>query len=853
MGSTIKKIRISIMALFLTCLFTIPIDAFGAEDVHSLTIKGNETQSNDSYHYLTLVHKPDNSYIWEDELSIYQDYDGSATPGSSRVTYKIDKDFISNTDSYYDITVEYYDAGIGTILLQSSTDANNSINYGKTGYGGYAEEEWWSWGQSASLNNIVHSLTNTQTFSSHTFKVTDDFFDDNVDNYIHLYYGRTVNYDDVLRIKSITVTKRKYKIDSIDRNSSNNTPLLGNIYSSHFGMGFKVHNTSADSENVIISYAIHDSLGNTIFNECFESESLAGNSEIKKYIKEPEKFGTYTLEISVSDQDNIIETESIKFSKIPKDLSDSSSSFLAINSIFGHSGWASERQINNAVVASKKLGINDVRTFVNGAFIKEDITSGGYTNALGRYEYTLDSLIDYHSQNILFNADPYDAFVEIDANTGKLTAESFTKILNETINLYSDIARKYGNRTDYYEILNEWNLTKEEITPEQLAEIEIKTAIAIKKIDPTAKIIAVSANKFPIYNNIDYSNFSTNSWYARVLDAEIVVEEDLSGHNNVPLSILEVVDALSIHPYSVDATTAPESAKDSLPSVNESLINFRKMIEYYKNKQGIEKDIPIWVTEMGYSTLPHQVTEREQASYLTRFLLWSLANNGKDTLDIEKVYLWYLADESVTNNIQGESYGLLNSYKSDNDKSSIRDVELSAKESYVAVDAYGSLFNGFSVDGIRELTKDEYYFYQFMDEGNKKSIYTIWNNTNTVDKQVSLDVIEGEYSMYDMFGNIIGNGSVENGHIVTDITNTPTYIVVVGADNPLLPEDNNEDETNTLGAPDTGLFTGRFGTTECVLCITPAIIIVLIIAIPKTRFPYKHFRRSHKRLRHLWK
>ena len=182
--------------------------------------------------YLSLETRSVNieKYDGYDVFKNYIEDDNTTNRGSSKLTFKVAKNFIGDKDNYYDITINYFDAGLGTILLQVSNDYDNTINYGKTGYGGYVEEPWWTWGNGYYFKNMSICLTNTNTWKTYTFRVSDTFFEKNIDNYLHFYFG-TNNKNtsgEVINIREVIVTKKVTKILSIDKNTNNNEAVVGN-------------------------------------------------------------------------------------------------------------------------------------------------------------------------------------------------------------------------------------------------------------------------------------------------------------------------------------------------------------------------------------------------------------------------------------------------------------------------------------------------------------------------------------------------------------------------------------------------------------------------------------------------
>jgi len=742
---------------------------------NTLTITAGNTVSDDSNGSLSLVRFSgtlgedyDNSELKKEWVN-YVEGNGEEEPGNSRLTFKVDKSFISDDDNYYDISLEYYDAGIAAVLLQTSTDENNSMDYGKTGYGGYVEDPYWTWSDNYYFANLNFNLTATNTWKTYTFRVTDEFFEDNVDNYIHFYFGREPDFNDVVRVRNVVLTKRSLKIDSTDKNATNNEPLIGNIYADdNFGMGFSVYNASDETQNVTLSYKVIDSNGNTVYTKNCGTIALESKRTQKIYIDSPDKYGTYDLIVTAVYDQGIVEEEEIKFSKIPANLISTNNKFLGINSFFGYSGWTNDRQIKDAVDTGKQLGINDIRTNIIGPHLTADINSD-YNNELGRYEWTYDPLFETYNQDILFTVHP-------DGSTDD-------EILQKAIDTYERIARKYGDKIEYYEILNEINLVGESwfgMSAEDYAEVLVKSAIAIKAIDSDAKIVGIDSNRIPIYEGNNYSTYSLeNSWMAQVLNKSVDVDLNEDGVPDSSMIPLEVIDVISVHPYPETYTLPPE-ASESMNTIDEQLNDLRAFIEAMKDKNNVDKEIPIWITEFGYQTSElYGVTEEYQAAYITRFLIWSLANT--DALDIEKVYIYALQDTGFTNVHDGGTYGIIDSFKGDNLKGYERDVEMAAKKSYVTVNNYSYLLNGAQPVASNEATveRDGYYRYEFEKEDENQTIIVVWNNDETIaSKNVTLNVSHGSITIYDICGNIVNEFANGKGNMNVGISYNPIYIVI---------------------------------------------------------------------------
>lgn len=757
--------------------------------VDYLLVKGHTFQTNNvsvsispksNTQYFSLVtdnvsiEKMDDKLTWVNNV----EYNDSSNKGSSKLTYKVDKNFIGNEDSYYDITIEYYDEGDSSVLLQSSIDSANTPNYTLSGVGGYVEESWWTWGRGFYSKNLAFGLTNTKKWKTYTFEVTDDFFEDNVDNYLNFYFGKETknNENESVKVSKITINKRLFKIDSIDKNTEGNIAVVGNIYTNEdFGMGFSVKNTSAIDKDVNISYSIIDENLNVLVNEDLSSTTILKNESKKVYIKSPKKYGTFNLIVKI-EYDGVIEEEVIDFSMIVCNLSEKNNDFLGLNTHFGYSGWANNKHIEESIKLRKKIGVNSIRNGVNEYFINSDKASG-MTEEMGRYSSTFNSILKEYKQDLLINVWEVDSQVVV-GNDGIIDSDSF-KILKENINdIYSTIATEYGDYITYYEILNEWNYfsPSNSVTPEQYAEIVIEVSKVIKKIDSDAKIVAFSSGDDIFSNNI-YTKYSMDSWISKVLATAVTIDYDDDG-NNESIHIYDVIDVISLHPYTFESKESPDGEFSLSFRINE----FRKLLSNYTSKK-----IPIWISEIGYETSSLGITELQQAAYITRTLIWGLANNTSDKAYIEKMYIYSFQNEATFNTNDQANLGIVNGYKDTNLKPFTRNVEMSAKSAYVAMNNFSYLLNNAKLVDTNEESilsstdfsnNNYYYWYKFVnDSGN--TIITAWNNNEeTIKQNISLNVPKGNVVIYDMYGNILNSFSNENDTISLDISYKPVYIVV---------------------------------------------------------------------------
>ena len=746
-------------------------------------INAGSNNSDDNYLTLTTnnanVVNEDNKMVWVNNI----EYNDETNLGVSRFTVKVDKDFIKDEDTYYDITINYLDEGEGNILLQSSSTANNARNYLGYGYSNYVEDyPIWS-ERTFYIKNLTYSLTNTGTWKNVTFNVTNEFFEKDIDNYMHLYFGKDVRKNGeptTIKVSQITVTKRMFKIDSIDQN---NRHIVGNIYNvNNFGMGFSVKNVSGGNTEAKITYEVLD-IDDKLLAKKVVDNVLFTEGEVKNYyLDNVNKNGVFTLVVKV-DYGEYVEIEKIKFSRMIDDLSTVKNNFLGLTAHLNYGGWYNENVVNDSLDIIGKLGFGNIRQGVNDRFVRNDLQSGDFTNTLGRYEETFDTIT-----NSSFTVLPivWDTYTNIatDGN-GIITDASLEDLKNELIEYYLKFATKYKNKLVYYEMPGEWN-QKSFMTPEKYAYLVVEVSKRIKEVDTDAKIVAISSfddiwcdNQGCSYYTRAESNhqeFQTNSWFARVFDTKW---ED---QNNVEHDFLYYIDFISLdfYPY-----TFSNSIMDNY--YFERIDGVRKIINHYNT---LGKDIPIILTETGFHTGENGATEKSQAINLVEIIVFALANKGNKQINgsnfvsynFDRVYIYSLQDEAQNNKYGESNYGIVNFYRDNKIKPFTRDVEMSAKASYVAINMVNYLLNNSNlVDTNERLVSDKsagdaYLYYRFAD-ANKNTI-VVWNNGGTRNISLNLPDLNGkELVIYDMYGNIIKTFVNNSNNISVNISEEPVYIV----------------------------------------------------------------------------
>lgn len=175
------------------------------------------------------------------------------------------------------------------------------------------------------------------------------------------------------------------------------------------------------------------------------------------------------------------------------------------------------------------------------------------------------------------------------------------------------VAEHYKDSISYWEIWNEpnhagfWNSDVD-----TYAQYLAAAATAIKTKNPNTKIVLGGLSG------------ADSDFLSQVYD-------NLTNPN--------VIDVVAIHPYRMvgeNLNYAPEDTADGLNTLISDLYNIKAISQRYQGKR-----VPIWLTEVGWTTATTGVTETEQAQYLQRLYTIALS-----VPDVEKVFWYALNDTS---------------------------------------------------------------------------------------------------------------------------------------------------------------------------------------------------------------
>ncbi|WP_257590204.1 glycoside hydrolase family 5 protein [Serratia marcescens] len=243
---------------------------------------------------------------------------------------------------------------------------------------------------------------------------------------------------------------------------------------------------------------------------------------------------------------------------------DSSDTYLAMIKQFGFNSFRSDLAWNSIESQKGVFSINDAGNQ------KEDLAF-----QTGFSQYGLSALMVLGYGNKLYSNNAIDF---------PRTPEQIAAFANYA----AWIAARYKGKVKYFDIWNEWlygtGLTSKprNVPPAQVYFDVVKaTSAAVRKVDPNAVILAGS--------------FNTNK------PRDVAWFEEL-----MKLGILNYIDGVSIHPYSLKL---PE---DNLATIDK----FEELAKRYAGKE-----VPVYITEMGQSssTAPGYVSDDATAQFVVKY------------------------------------------------------------------------------------------------------------------------------------------------------------------------------------------------------------------------------------------
>ncbi|WP_268798766.1 hypothetical protein [Pseudomonas huanghezhanensis] len=262
------------------------------------------------------------------------------------------------------------------------------------------------------------------------------------------------------------------------------------------------------------------------------------------------------------------------------------------------------------------------------------------------------------------------------------------KVKAAYLNYVNYVTAQLGNRVDYYEIWNEWDLE----APKD-AKLAADYAALVRDAVPLIRKHTVGQKGTP----------------AKILAGSITPEGMDYGFADhlIDAGMLDLIDGLSVHPYAHCAGGGQNNP--------ESWVNWMRQYErHIREKAG--RDVPIYLTEMAWPSHTGACgnTPATQAAYMARIMFFAR------TIPNIKGMWWYdLINDGPNRTDQEHNFGLLNE-------------DLSPKPAYDVMKVISPFIKDFTYEAASSTWDENLYMLHF--KKGKEQVVVAWSGAKVRDK-----------------------------------------------------------------------------------------------------------------------
>ena len=533
-------------------------------------------------------------------------------------------------------------------------------------------------------------------------------------------------------------------IADINLSVSKDEPIYTRVTSAKTGNIFSENDEkmiTAEFENVLtstananISYEVFDENGNVAERKSIGSVTLKAGEKIQKNIKlSINDFGIYKMIFKIDVNSNG-ESFSYSSSKFALSVAD---------------------KLSNAETGNPKMRVNIPYIYDFGEWekLKAVITDAGITGVrkdLTWYD-TEPSKGNYISPNVTCWYE--DAEKSNISNTVVLSATN--PVYNNGIwaNSYAHLlgagayaawekyvtycAVNYQGLVTDYEILNEpnWNMSAQ-----VYADYLKRANRIIKKFDKTAKVTGFVTGSVPW------------DWIENLLN---IIKDNPS----------EYLDVLSVHPYDFDDgdyKTVIENESWGIRIRDDLYLSKTERLRALMQKYNCG-GLGLNVSEMAITSTTGVCSPTRQAAELAQLMTIDAAQNKTDSI------YWYCLENTMERGDRDYTeYDIEGNYGLVGNKYDI--VPFAAKPSYLAACAYNKIVGG--GDFVNMLSSDSAKAYRFKKNGVDRIV--LWSEET--EQNICLDLGVNSVSVYDKYGNKLGDIKSDNGKFSFNAGFEPIYI-----------------------------------------------------------------------------
>lgn len=566
----------------------------------------------------------------------------------------------------------------------------------------------------------AQSLTNTGTWKEFSFELDDASLSNHgLENSFAYDIAVKTNDSGTLYVRSVKIEKDAAAAESDPIIIMSEGKAFGNIYETgQQSFIINIDNISTGVCKTGIEATVIDAAGDTVWSEKYDSISIgAGGMRQQEISSHINRCGFFTLLIE-ADTENLagkmfVSSDKLSFSVIESVKDSDRNNRIGISTHLIRSS-NKEELIKLASKAGFGLLRDEMRWSTVEKSKKEYVLADGLKEVPNMTVSSgMDQLMILAYSNSLYTSE------EMDAPTSESEVEGFK-------NYCRYIAQQYKGIVKYYEVWNEFNYTEFNKYGEGSGVYInlLKAAYeAVKEVDPEAQIIGVAAGGDDDNNGLNFMQ--------RVFN-----------YGGLPY-----MDAVSFHPYQWGGQWNTDRFVNSLEKVRG-----------YLDSRGY-CDMPIYVTEMGWSTGTDDncVSELNQAVYSIEMFTTAMASGNCDKV------IWYDMQDDGVSGDREHNFGLVRHGSSGR-------IPYEAKPVFVALAGLNKVIG--NAEYVDTLNFGQTAFYCFKKASGTYAVVA-WSQLPS--ESISLKLGRGKVIIYDMYGDAKYTGQRPNG-IYTITTGTePIY------------------------------------------------------------------------------
>lgn len=712
--------------------------AYGIQISEDTVIKAfawSEEQVGDVYEFAYTV-KNENRFIPDDKLlphvsskNVSLDTSAAKVGGNSMKLVGNGSELYASTgqigiDSKYDYKLSFWVKTEG--LNQENTGYVNLFLHGMASL---ENNELGEGGQYYKSRYEMVEIAQTQDWTYYEVELTGLY-----GNYTALSVAAGINKDfGTMWVDGITLTAMPYSgypitVKSVNQTFGNN--YFESLYSSFvIEQGVLFTNSSTQIEKGVATFVVYDesNTSDILAEGDIDLVVLPGGTQGAEInLSMIAKYGTFRIDFMVTNEAGV--TYNAGFIRLARlrdnsDLSDTKFGFSLNMDVTDHD-------------YVDKVGAHTVRVDLDWEDVEATenvykIDAGVLNNIKSMSEKGIDVIVilnahDWPSWYKTRYRDEQGVYV---GSSGFPRSEGQMKDFLEYVEF---VMKELKDYTKYYELFNETNYMNYSLcTGEEYVELMKYIYEPMHKIDPDCKLIVGGMASAGPGDGTD------DRYCSSIFKA----------------GGAEYMDIFSFHPY-----IYPYSP-ESVDWAGQMQAMYDIMCEY-----GGE-DIPIWITEMGWTATKtaQGVTEEEKMNYFTRTFAWM------DYLGVVERNVMYRAESSgVTSEYNFESqWGILKNHGG---------TEATSNPVGVALNNFVYLNTMYKYSERLDITKGLYTFkYAGNENSGNRDMYMLW--TNDTDYLANITVSGGSVRLVDIYGNAVST-SVENNMFSNAVSGSPIYVIL---------------------------------------------------------------------------